>query len=245
MLTLNTYADRNTLQCWPSIPQLAERSRLDQKTVRDSIARLEKAGMVSVERRDRKASILTLRVPTTPETASSKNGSTPENATSGFPLNYPRKREETTPENGRLTSKDQEQDHVVQTPDMYFEEFWKSYPKRASRKRAEEKFMHAVKVTDPQLIIDGAKRYASTVENTASRYIKNADGWLADERWAERFDDQVANESRAPVVPDVDSQWLRALKIPAEEYVERKDEPGWVESMRVLAADVGRDEGVA
>lgn len=41
------------------------------------------------------------------------------------------------------------------------------------------------------------------------------------------------------VSPVVGEEWLQTLRIPVEEYLERRDEPGWVDQMKALAAARG------
>lgn len=66
MLTINTFVNRVTMQCFASITRIARRSRLDVKAVRKSIGRLADAGLIQLEARQGRPSLMTLTIPETP-----------------------------------------------------------------------------------------------------------------------------------------------------------------------------------
>jgi predicted transcriptional regulator len=67
-----------------------------------------------------------------------------------------------------------------------FAEFYNdAYPKKADPGTARKAFNRAVKkVGDPQVLIDGARRYAKEKAGTQSRFIKAPAVWLNAEAWA-------------------------------------------------------------
>lgn len=121
VLTINTFADAETHRAHPSIARLARQSGLDQKTVRAALARLEKRGLVVVERHDRKPSTLTLRIPTTASfgtTASGSSYGSPTDdfggsTTTKFPFDYSQKRQFTTTKSGTRTNRKE----IFKTPE--------------------------------------------------------------------------------------------------------------------------------
>jgi hypothetical protein len=72
--------------------------------------------------------------------------------------------------------------------DEKFEEAWQVYPKRDGgnpKLPAEKRFLAAVKAgADPQIIIDGIKRYAvAEARNIGTPFIPQMVKWLGDQRW--------------------------------------------------------------
>jgi hypothetical protein len=72
--------------------------------------------------------------------------------------------------------------------DEKFEEAWQGYPRRDGgnpKAPAAKRFLSAVKAgADPQIIIDGVKRYAiAEARNVGTPYIPQMVKWLGDQRW--------------------------------------------------------------
>lgn len=72
--------------------------------------------------------------------------------------------------------------------DQKFEEAWQGYPKRDGgnpKAPAAKRFLAAVKAgADPQIIIDGVKRYAiAEAKNIGTPFIPQMVKWLGDQRW--------------------------------------------------------------
>src|SRR5262249_37952047 len=69
-----------------------------------------------------------------------------------------------------------------------FDEFWEAYPPREGMP-AQEQFLHAVRTgTDPQTIIDGAKKYAAVVKGINPKFVPMAHRWLGERRWEDRME---------------------------------------------------------
>jgi hypothetical protein len=68
-------------------------------------------------------------------------------------------------------------------PSMGFDQFWSVYPKKVSKQAAIKAWNRAVKVSPPEEIILGAKRYAEAERGTEKRFLKGPDGWLNAGRW--------------------------------------------------------------
>lgn len=101
-----------------------------------------------------------------------------------------------------------------------FPEFWAVYPRRsgtAARKPACGAFSAACRRTDPQLIIDGAKRFAihQTAEGTVgTRFIPQARKWLNNELWTETYEAAPAHHkpgSNSAAISNVRSVLARQL----------------------------------
>lgn len=107
--------------------------------------------------------------------------------------------EVTAPEPEPLTSSNEE----VTTEK--FDEFWSAYPSSKDKKAALTKWKAAVKRTDPDTIIDGAKRYAESVKGKDPTYIKYAKTWLNNDGWAETY---LPAEPERPVYNDDEYAWM-------------------------------------
>lgn len=75
----------------------------------------------------------------------------------------------------------------IYSPD--FEIFWSQYPKKVGKGNAFLKWKIAIKTTNPQDIISGAKKYCEkTINNkTDVGYIKNPEGWISARRWEDDY----------------------------------------------------------
>ncbi|MBT9385496.1 helix-turn-helix domain-containing protein [Pseudooceanicola sp. CBS1P-1] len=74
------------------------------------------------------------------------------------------------------------------TEDQHFEEFWQAYPKKAGKPAARKAFAKAVKRAPAEVIIRGARLYASWLSSPprAGEFrpsAKHPQGWLNDDRW--------------------------------------------------------------
>ncbi len=72
----------------------------------------------------------------------------------------------------------------------FFEEFWKVYPRHEARKLAEAKFRKILtSKTPPNVIIDGARRYADYVRavGRTPETIAHPTTWLNQERWTDEL----------------------------------------------------------
>lgn len=63
-----------------------------------------------------------------------------------------------------------------------FEEFWKSYPRKAGKQSALKAFEKALKLASVESIIEGARRYAAD-PNRKEAYTAHAATWLNGGRW--------------------------------------------------------------
>lgn len=64
-----------------------------------------------------------------------------------------------------------------------FAEFYMAYPRKVGKEAARRAFEKAARSTDPQLIVDGARRYASDPNLPEKRFIPHPASWLNAGRW--------------------------------------------------------------
>ena len=98
LLALVTYTNSETRTCFPSISELHKRTQLALKTIRRSFVELEKAGHISVTRRDRKTSIVRILLTTTSQTTTSNKGSSDQTTTSQTTSHYSPNDSSTSPQ---------------------------------------------------------------------------------------------------------------------------------------------------
>jgi hypothetical protein len=74
----------------------------------------------------------------------------------------------------------------VVTIDAAFDCFWAAYPKRVARGAARKAFAAAIKAgTDPEEIIEGARRFCTERAGADPRYTAHPATWLNGERWTD------------------------------------------------------------
>ena len=67
-------------------------------------------------------------------------------------------------------------------PDPHFEEFWRTYPRKAAKGAARRAWAKAVRISDPGQIIEAASRYAQD-PNRDESFTAHPATWLNGERW--------------------------------------------------------------
>ena len=75
--------------------------------------------------------------------------------------------------------------------DSQFEEFWKLYPKKSSKKKAYEAFNRVMKKHSYETILSGLEKYVSHIKKTKieSRYILHGASFLNGERFNDEYDE--------------------------------------------------------
>lgn len=84
--------------------------------------------------------------------------------------------ERKTPRNARRSA--------ASEPDR-FEEFWAAYPRRSDKGHARTAYAKALRKTDVESLILGAKKYAAAVASTDPKFIALPTTWLNGERWTD------------------------------------------------------------
>jgi hypothetical protein len=69
-----------------------------------------------------------------------------------------------------------------------FEEFWASYPRRSDKGHARTAYTKALRKTDVETLILGAKKYAAHVEGKDPKFVALPTTWLNGERWTDELD---------------------------------------------------------
>ncbi len=77
--------------------------------------------------------------------------------------------------------------HTIESslePPQHFDDFWKVYPLKVGKKPAQAAFAKAIKVATLEVILEGARRYASD-PNRHPSYTAHPSTWLNQERWGD------------------------------------------------------------
>jgi hypothetical protein len=104
-----------------------------------------------------------------------------------------------------------------------FESFWKVYPKKVDKQTALKKFKSAIKKHDPQIIIDGAAKYAKQCEikKTEKEWIKNPTTFLNAESFLNDFDLSPGYQPKKE--KSLFEQGEESRRRQAEEYIPKND----------------------
>ena len=191
---------------WPSQERIAERARCSTRTVRRHMQLLEEQGLiwrgdqqhVAHIRIDRRPIVWDLNLNKTradnltgrtsgverPDTGDQAGGHLGSSGrTQLCPTNRP-KPSMNHPE--PLSSSSDEQ--------RFFDEFWKYYPRKGAKRKAEEKWGIAIVDTDPQLIIEGAKKYRDQTNGVDRTYVKLPSTWLNQRCWEDHVELSVIDK---------------------------------------------------
>lgn len=160
----------------PSQLTLAKEARLGARRTRDAINELEQLGVVERVRRSTqggRASDAYLLHPNGPDQqpapdAGSGSQPAPADAATG-----------TTQHDVPLI----EEEPIKKPAGEYFDEFWSAYPRHMAKAAARTKFLALAKKLDPQLLVDGARRYAADPNLPEKQYIPYPTTWLTQGRW--------------------------------------------------------------
>lgn len=65
----------------------------------------------------------------------------------------------------------------------FFEEFWRTYPRKVGKRTAELAWSRAVLRCDPELIVEAAERYAADPNLPEDRFVPHPTTWLNRDGW--------------------------------------------------------------
>lgn len=193
--------------CWPSAPTIARMVRCEERQVRRIFEALESAGWVVIERRQGRSHRMRVvvdpghsgarakpKVSGVPRTfrasAPDISSSTPDTHMSDEPSVEP----SLLNRQGTITPRSDSSELVLldattveahpATTGARFEEFWAVYPRKAAKPQGRKAYLVALKRTDHQTIVDGARRYADD-PNRDPGYTKHPATWLNGDCWGD------------------------------------------------------------
>lgn len=204
MLVLADYANDDGV-CWPSIEQIARKSRMDQRSARRIVRRLEEQGHVvraaSVGRETNRYVIIPNPDRESGSTLTESPGRKTPNPDSeytqpGLSIHSPpyppyKDKPSKNHHNARESDLFNESENGEAIPSSQaswkdlFDQWWAIYPRKASRKKAEERFRAALKRVGFEALMQATRNYAAAVsaKGTEQQFIAHGSTWLHQERW--------------------------------------------------------------
>jgi hypothetical protein len=147
-----------------------------EETVRKAIKVLSERGLISVQYRKGHTSIYKVLVSNSTPVRQGYSGQTGGQST-----------HETGGESTRQTGVKQIKKQTILTKED-FESFWNLYPRKESRKRAEQAFNMLTPNVSIDALLTATRTYRDSVQDKDLQYVALACNWLEQERWL----DQVA-----------------------------------------------------
>lgn len=187
LLALADHADDESWSCWPSVPRLARKARVSERTVQRCLRSLAEAGHIEVEsqgadvrRADRRPNRYTIR---RGDSVTPRSGVTPETErgdnqrADGVTLLSPEPSVEPPvkpSENPSSTAVDRAE------TERQFEHFWNAYPKRNGKRLGRsDALLHfgRLSIDDRRAAFRGAQHYAAACDAGAT-IAADAFRWL-------------------------------------------------------------------
>lgn len=178
LLTLSLHMNERGGSCFPSYDTLAAETGLNRATVIRQLKAAEDAGWLIVERSKGRASNRYEAATPNSRTAQPSPSATvahdaPQQSFSVHP---------TVAQGDPSTSMSTSRSTSLTRGGDRFAEFWAAYPRREAKAAALKAWARAIKSTDPETIIAGARRYAAD-PNREKRFTAHAATWLNAGRW--------------------------------------------------------------
>lgn len=182
LVALADFADESG-SCYPGQKRLAEMTGQSVSSVGRHLKALEKAGLVSRQRRSSDGGfrtsdryVLPVNLPTGQD-AYKADQPAPTGQTDGFlPVNLPEEPSVEPPVN-------------IQTSAIKaFDEFWALYPKKVGKQKAKPKFLAYSKRVGAQTIIAGLRLHLPGWANCERQFIPNPTTWLERGSWEDEIE---------------------------------------------------------
>lgn len=185
LLMLANRTNGDTGRCDPSHQRLAEDCGMSVSTVKRAIAQLEEAGLLEVETRTLHGVNLPNQYLLNLDRVGSERTDPRSQGTQGVGSHRPTKQELLNQEVKQLphTPKSDEQDQEQETA---FEQFWKLYPNKKSKKdarRAWEKLKPNAELRLTLMTALGNHRVSRDWTKDDGQYVPMASRWLNGEKW--------------------------------------------------------------
>lgn len=198
LIMLANYADENNY-CWPSNGRLCNDTSMSKNTLLAGLRALAEIGLIDIIKRSEDGYTLPNKYKLHSEPVGSNSergvvqnlhggGSNSEPKPINEPINKP----------------------IKESISIDFEEFWDLYPKKIGKLAALAAFKKAVKICDPEIILNAAELFAEQRFGQDDKFTPNPATWLAQGRW----DDKTTVKRGPPSQEDMNRR--------AEEFIARK-----------------------
>lgn len=109
----------------------------------------------------------------------------------------------------------------------HFEDFWNAYPRKLGKGEARQAFARAVNLYGHDVVVDGAKRFASDPNLPAKQFIPRPATWINQERWNdEPYPVKDVKPWERPAEGPGRRDWVKALHDDGEHWECREGEFG-------------------
>ncbi len=191
LIVLANYADEDG-RCWPSQKRLGEDAGMSDRSVRTALVKLEEAGLIVRERRNRRdGSRGTDMIELHLERANDQRKNLPaEKSSSGKSCTDYRKNLHELPENiSGLTTFEPTIEPSIEPSNnaraSAFERFWRAYPSKVGKRAAQAAFAKAAQRAPPDQIIAGVQTALAECDQWRRGFIPNPTTWLNQDRWTD------------------------------------------------------------
>lgn len=122
--------------------------------------------------------------------------------------------------------------------DLYSKEFlnwWDVYPRKQSKGdafKAWEVWRKRKLLPGLDQLIESTKSYARLTANDDPQFIKLPAGWLRDRKWEDQLTETTVQSVEVDERRTKMETWLSARGVTVEEYERRKNESGWLDSLK-------------
>jgi len=182
----------------PSQATLADETGLTERTVRTALRELEELGVIERVRRTAKTRGQSNRLPD--GYVLHPNGKLPADFAGRSKL--PAKKDEATGKNEHSTLLIEVEPVEVDSAKPSFAEFYLAYPRKVGKEAARRAFEKAAKLTDSEVIVAGARRYAADPNLPDKQFIPHPSTWLSEGRWDDEPEAPRARVIHAPSIAD-------------------------------------------
>lgn len=196
----------------PSLPTLAREAHCSERQVRRAVAELQTLGVVErVRRKDDRGRAANgyLLHPQGPLSDDEELEDAPQpvkdsQAATGEVAAY---------QSGGYGLQEQvvpliEEEPIKKPASEYFDEFWSLYPRHTAKAAARTKFLALAKKTNPQLLVDGARRYSADPNLPEKQYIPYPTTWLNQGRWEDEPLPERGDRDSRPRDVEPGEEWL-------------------------------------
>lgn len=193
MLVMADYANDEG-HCWPSIPSVADKACMSERSAYRVINELISEGWLEVVSGGGRGKTNRYMVRTNPDTVSVNDGENPDTLAGNDALNPDicALNPDTVSPKPSLTINRQSPPPIVPPPaKIRFDAFWAIYPRRVGKGAARKAWDKAMKRAPPDLIIERAAAFGQQVNGTDPKYIPHPATWLNGDRWED--DPEPAN----------------------------------------------------
>ncbi|MGH3450223.1 MAG: helix-turn-helix domain-containing protein [Haloechinothrix sp.] len=204
LLAIADHADDDGTNAWPSRTTLAAKTRLDERTVRRVIKRLEAAGQLRVQRghgRSNSNRYIVVMANANGDGVHRREmgaarpgavrppGSSPWGAVPPEKGAFDPQKGVAAPPEPSLTVQEPSKRYLSPPDSTDFEAFWSIYPRRKAKQAAHKAWTRAIRSgADPATLIAAAERFAAQRSGQDAKFTPHPATWLTQARWHDEPD---------------------------------------------------------